>query len=95
MKKLKDIRPDECPEEFGDCEVLYENSWSDYEECGWIVIFKFFEEMFAWEYTYSVMAADNSVYFDPHKISLSEYSYLVHRWNALIEEIDKSMSGGY
>lgn len=80
--KLKDVdNNDVCPEEFLDCDVIYYNDWSDYEEHGWIVIFKFFDEIFVWEYQYSVFAEDNSVIFDPYTVCVVSMVDIIKKWD--------------
>lgn len=81
LKDLKHIK-ESCPEEFFDCEVIYDNDWSDYEESGWVIVFKFFDELMVWDYEYSVMSSDNNVYFDPRPITEEGLLDLKNYWEA-------------
>lgn len=78
--RLGDIRDIETPEEFHDCEVLYENGWSDYEEYGWIIFFKFFDEIMKWEYNYSVFAESYVIPFDPYEVSEETMKSTINVW---------------
>ena len=60
------------PEEFWECEVLYADSWSDYEEWGFLIIFKFFDEIMCCDYQYCVFSEDNTFVFDPIAITEDE-----------------------
>ena len=71
---------DYVPEEFHDLEVIFDDSWSTYEEHGFVVVFDFFGEMFEWSYEYSVMAEDNRIYFDPRVINEDELVELKLYW---------------
>ena len=59
----------EIPEEFHECEVIFEDDWSTYEECGWIIVFDFFGEMFSIEGGNYVFSDDNNFYFDPQPVT--------------------------
>lgn len=84
MLKLKDLIDiqEHGLEDFSDCEIIYSNDWADYEECGWLIVFKFFDELMVWEYQYSVMSSDNTVYFDPYPITEEELTVLKKAWEA-------------
>ena len=64
------------PEEFNDCEVIYEYGWSDYEESWNIIVFRFFDELYAQEWGYCVLAEDNRPYFYPYLISEEQLEYM-------------------
>ena len=83
---LKDSHIPDCPDVFKDLEVLYENSWASYEDCGWIVIFKFFDEIMVEEYQYSPEAEDNSYKFDPRPVTKKEAAELQEEWDKIIDE---------
>jgi hypothetical protein len=81
MAKLNDvIDPIYVPEEFQDLEVVYDCDWSSWEENGWIVVFKFFDELMCWEYEYCVMSDDNTIYFDPYPITEEELEKKKDEW---------------
>jgi hypothetical protein len=96
--KIKDYYQSEhCPEEFLECDVLYQNYWSDYEENGWIIIFKFFDEIMVWNYESCVFAEDNSVVFDPYPISEFKMQLLQKDWDKKCDDNHRYMSnsGGF
>ncbi len=74
------------PEEFLDCEVIYEGEWSSYEEHGWIVVFNFFGELFSMSYEYSVMSSDNEFYFDPSPITQADLTGIHQEWLQIEKE---------
>lgn len=88
---------EDCPEEFLDCAVVYHNSWSDYEENGWVVVFELGDETFIWQYQYSVMSSDNSVIFDPEVFDMNDLPKLQANWDKIVKQNDEYMSnsGGY
>lgn len=86
MQKLKDSHIPDCPVVFKELEVLYENSWQTYEECGWIVIFKFFDEIMVEEGGYSVMAESNEYKFDPRSIDMYHFGELMRLWDTMCDE---------
>lgn len=90
--KIKDLFASEyCPEEFMDCDVIYHNDWSTYEENGWVVVFDFFGEMFEWSYEYSVFAEDNSVHFDPCVIDEDQLASIKKYWDESVESAHEEM----
>ena len=80
---LKDSIIPDCPDEFKELEVLYENSWVSYDECGWIVIFKFFNEIMVEEYQFSVMEVDNTYKFNPTSIDPDYLNELIMQWDTM------------
>lgn len=75
-----------CPEGFEQLEVVYENSWSDWEEYGAVVVFDFFGELFVLEHGYCVMAENNDFYFDPQPIDSDELEILKKEWDKKLFE---------
>lgn len=79
--KIKDHHWFDCvPEEFHDLEVIFDDSWSTYEEHGFVVVFDFFGEMFEWSYESSVFAEDNTIYFEPQLITDDQLIDLKKYW---------------
>ena len=66
---LQEALEENCPVEFESLEVVYFNSWADYEEDGTIVVFDLLGEMFAVEFGHCVMCEDNSFDFDPYPVT--------------------------
>lgn len=82
MERLADHLPPEfCPSVFADLPVVFEDSWQDYEECGWVVVFKFFDELMVCEGGYSVMAESNEFHFDPHRITEEDLEEIKREWS--------------
>lgn len=81
---LLECLEDDCPSGFENLEVVYENSWSDYEEYGAIVVFDFFGELFSLEHGYSVMdQKHNDFRFDPESITLEELETIKKEWDEI------------
>ena len=78
--RLKDVYPEETPDEFLELPVVFEDSWSTYEESGFVVVFDFFGELFKWEYQSSVFEESNEVYFDPEPITDSDLVLIKEEW---------------
>jgi hypothetical protein len=79
MSRLADHIPD-CPEVFADLEVVYESSWQDYEESGWVVVFRFFDELHVVYGGYSVMSEDHTFQFDPYVITEDGLATIRAEW---------------
>ena len=86
MLTLQDCLGDGCPEGFEHLEVIYENSWSDYEEYGAVVVFDFLGELFVQKHGYCVMATDHSFHFDPDPITSEELEALKKEWDERLAE---------
>jgi len=71
---------EDCPEGFEQLEVVYENSWSDWEDAAAVWVFDFFGELFLLEHAESSMALDNRFYFDPQPITLEQLEELKMEW---------------
>jgi hypothetical protein len=85
---LGEVLDENCPAGFESLPVVYENGWADYEECGHIVVFDFFGELFAQEWGYCVMAEDNSFEFDPQPLQDWEFEELKKEWDKICGEHD-------
>lgn len=84
MITLGDIDQSEhCPKVFHECEVIYDNDWTTYEESGWVVVFRFFDEFMIWEGGYCVMSEDNTIYFDPEAINEDQLEQLKEDWKEI------------
>ena len=82
---LLDCLRENCPAGFEQLEVVYENSWADYEEYGAVVVFDFLGELFVQEEGYCVMAEDNSFEFNPYPITTEELVELKKEWDEIDE----------
>ncbi len=69
------------PEDFHMCEVIYEGEWASYEENGWIVVFDFLGEMFAFGHENCVMSENNDFIFDPYPVSPAELDGIIEEWD--------------
>ena len=87
---LKDCLEENCPAGFEHLEVVYENSWSDWEEYGAVVVFDLAGELFVQEHGYCVMATDNSFHFDPDPITPEELVELKKEWDKICEIVGYS-----
>lgn len=82
MERLADHLPAEsCPEVFADLPVVFDASWQDYEESGWVVVFKFFDELMVCEGGYSVMAESNEFHFEPQGITEEDLEEIKAEWS--------------
>ena len=89
---LLDSLQEDCPQGFEQLEVVYENSWSDYEEGGRVIVFDFLGELFVQEDGYSAMAEDNSFCFDPQPITAEELESLKKEWDAIDNDDTNSLT---
>lgn len=71
---------EKCPPDFAQLPVVYENSWSDYEEGGWVIVFDFLGELFVIEGGYCVMVQDNTFDFNPDPLLDWEFEQLKQEW---------------
>lgn len=69
-----------CPEDFKQCQVVYESGWSDYEEAAWIIIFNFCEDLYSISYYDNVMSTDDFI-FDPEQITYEELKEIKKEWD--------------
>lgn len=83
---------EEIPGYDPDFEIVHHASWSTYEENGWMFILRNRGQLYALEYQYSVMADDNSVYWDPYLITEDRALELIEEWEETVKEIEKFMS---
>jgi hypothetical protein len=85
MDRLADcLPPESCPEVFADLPVVFDAAWQDYEECGWVVVFKFFDELMVCEGGYSVMAESNEFRFEPHGITEEDLTRIQEEWAGVL-----------
>lgn len=65
--------------------VLYFDGWSDYEECGGILVFRAIDDSFQIvHYGYCVMAEDNTNYFQLREVSATEAQLAIAEMQAAI-----------
>jgi hypothetical protein len=82
LLKYLELIDQDFPVGFEQLEVIYEDSWSDWEEYGAVVVFDFEGELFKIEHGYSVMAEDNSFVFDPEPITPEQLEALKKEWES-------------
>lgn len=71
---------EDCPDDFAGCEVIFESSWSDYEEAAWVVVFDFLGELYEIGYYDCVMCLDDKFAFLPVQINEFELEELKKEW---------------
>lgn len=68
------------------CEILYHNSWSDYEENGWTFVLRMDGRLYVLDYQYSVMSEDNEARWEPYPVTEDEALDHMLKWEEMLAE---------
>ena len=69
--------------------IIYFNGWSDYEECGGILIFVGIDDTIQFcSFGTCVFAEDNTDYFEPYEITQEVADQKIKDMEKMIDEID-------
>lgn len=77
QQELRDMFPQEYDEQF--VPVWYA-SWSDYEESAYVYILQRGNQYYVQQYAYSVMADDNTNYWQPYAVSDAQLWEILLDW---------------
>lgn len=72
---------------------IYHESWTTYEENGWVFILERLGQLYSLEYQYSVMSDDNSVIWNPYPITDQQALDLIDEWDEQIREFERTHGG--
>lgn len=71
--------------------ILHFDSWSSYDEHGWMFVFEKDSQYWLLEYQYSVFAEDNTPVWQPHQVSADEAVAAMLDWEQAGKDVSACM----